>query len=62
MKKIVALFAIAAITSCGSGTESTPTTTDSTKVCADSTVCKDSTKCCTDSTKVVDSTKAEEIK
>ena len=56
MKKVIAIFAIAALASCGGGS-STETKTDSTTVKCDTMTCvKDSVK--TDSTtKSVDSTK-----
>jgi hypothetical protein len=50
MKKIVALFAIVALASCGTGT-STEVTTDSTAVVVDSTL-TDSTKASVDSVQV----------
>jgi hypothetical protein len=58
MKKIVTILSIVALTSCGGVTETTPTTTDSTKVCDSTSVSCDSTKVCSDSTKTsVDTTK-----
>ena len=54
MKKILVLFAIVALASCGNETKTEVKTCDSTAVCADSTsVCADSTEM------VVDTTKAE---
>jgi hypothetical protein len=51
MKKTIAIVAvIATLTSCGSGTTTTPATTDSTTVKCDSTKC-DSTTVVTDTTK-----------
>lgn len=57
MKKVLAVLSIVALASCGGGTSTESTTTDSTSVKVDSTVTKtDSTK--VDSTVVsVDSTK-----
>lgn len=57
MKKVLALLSIVALASCGEGSSTETTTTDSTTVSVDSTIVKsDSTK--TDSTSVsVDSTK-----
>jgi uncharacterized lipoprotein len=57
MKKVIALLSIVALASCGTGSSTEQTTTDSTVVKSDTTtVVSDSTK--TDSTKViVDSTK-----
>jgi hypothetical protein len=59
MKKIVALFAIVALASCGNGT-STEVKSDSTAVVADSTK-KDSTVVSVDSAKA-EAPKAEKVK
>jgi hypothetical protein len=46
MKKVIAIFAIAALTACGGNGTSTEATTDSTAVSTDSTVVStDSTEC-----------------
>ena len=52
MKQIVALFAIVALASCGNGTSTEVKTTDSTAVCADSTMKVDSTATTVDTAKV----------
>lgn len=51
MKKVIAILSIVAMASCGGGQSTETPTTDSTKVCMDSTKC-DSTKTCVDTTKV----------
>jgi hypothetical protein len=52
MKKIVALFAIVALASCGNGTSTEVKSTDSTVVAVDSTMIVDSTATVVDTTKV----------
>jgi hypothetical protein len=52
MKKIVALFAIVALASCGNGTSTEVKSTDSTVVAVDSTMIVDSTATLVDTTKV----------
>lgn len=52
MKKIVALFAIVALASCGNGTSTEVKSTDSTVVSVDSTMIVDSTATLVDTTKV----------
>ena len=52
MKKIVALFAIVALASCGNGTSTEVKSTDSTVVAVDSTMIVDSTATVVDTAKV----------
>ena len=52
MKKIVALFAIVALASCGNGTSTEVKSTDSTVVTVDSTMVVDSTATVVDTTNV----------
>jgi hypothetical protein len=52
MKKIVALFAIVALASCGNGTSTEVKSTDSTVVTVDSTMVVDSTTTVVDTTNV----------
>jgi|LakMenEpi03Aug12_release.lakeMendotaPanAssembly.Ray.scaffolds.fasta_scaffold232273_2 hypothetical protein len=52
MKKIVALFAIVALASCGNGTSTEVKSTDSTVVAVDSTMVVDSTATVVDTTNV----------
>ena len=62
MKKVIAILSIVALASCGGGQSTETPTTDSTKVCMDSTSC-DSTKVVVDTTTApVDTTKLVEIK
>lgn len=62
MKKVIAILSIVALASCGGGQSTETPTTDSTKVCTDSTSC-DSTKVVVGTTTTtVDTTKAVEIK
>lgn len=62
MKKVIAILSIVALTSCGGGQSTETPSTDSTKVCMDSTSC-DSTKVVVDTTTVkVDTTKSVEKK
>jgi uncharacterized lipoprotein YajG len=52
MKQIVALLAIVALASCGNGTSTETTLTDSSAVAVDSTMAVDSTSVSVDSAKV----------
>ena len=52
MKQIVALLAIVALSSCGNGTSTETTSTDSSAVAVDSTMAVDSTSVTVDSAKV----------
>jgi hypothetical protein len=52
MKKIVALYAIVALSSCGNGTSTEVKSTDSTVVAVDSTMVVDSTATVVDTTNV----------
>ena len=52
MKKIVALFAIVALASCGNGTSTEVKSTDSTEVAVDSTMVVDSTTTVVDTAEV----------
>ena len=62
MKKVIAILSIVALASCGGGQSTETPTTDSTKVCTDSTSC-DSTKVVVDTTTTtVDTTKVVEMK
>jgi hypothetical protein len=52
MRKIVALFAIVVLASCGNGTTTEVKSCDSTEVCADSTMAVDTTAVLVDSVEV----------